>query len=89
MTRTLTKERLCDPKTFLGGSTPKKGRVAHARFCAFSTVTFPPLLFLSPTSERNSSRHRLKSVEKTQLKAVAIASLQLSTPESHSGEITC
>ena len=31
----------------------------------------------------------LKSVEKRQLKAVAIASLQLSTPESHSGEITC
>jgi hypothetical protein len=28
---------------------------------------------------------RLKSVEKRQLKAVAIASLQLSTPESHLG----
>ena len=31
---------------------------------------------------------RLKSVEKRPLKAVAIASLQFSTPESHSMEIT-
>ncbi len=60
-----------DPTNFWADSSPKSG-VAPARFSVFSTVTFVGIGSLSPTLQRNCSRHRLKNLEKTKLKKVIL-----------------
>jgi hypothetical protein len=59
------------PRYFGRLEAPKSG-VAPARFGVFSTVTFVGIAFLSPTLHRNCSRHRLKNLQKTELKYVVL-----------------
>jgi hypothetical protein len=59
------------PRYFGRLEAPKSG-VAPARFGVFSTVTFVGIVFLSPTLQRNWSCHRLKNLQKTELKHVVL-----------------
>src|SRR6266404_2682481 len=59
------------PRTFWAAESRKSG-VAPARFGVFSTVTFVCIASLSPTFQRNCSRHRLKNLQKTKLKCVVL-----------------
>src|SRR5258707_12748205 len=59
-----------------------------ARFGVFSTVTFACAGSLSPTPQRNCSRHRLKNSEKTKLKCVVLTFLHLFPAGSCSGTAT-
>jgi hypothetical protein len=60
-----------DPTKLLGGLAAKKWG-PPARLGVFSTVTFACAGSLSPTPQRNCSRHRLKNSEKTKLKCVVL-----------------
>src|ERR1700682_5866291 len=60
------------PRTLWADESRKSG-VAPAHFGVFSTVTFACAGSLSPTPQRNCSRHRLKNLEKTQRKGESLA----------------
>src|SRR5579862_445815 len=64
------------PRTFWAAESRKSG-VAPARFGAFSTVTFTCICSLSPTFQRNCSRHRVKDLEKTNVKCVVLTLFSL------------
>lgn len=59
--------------------------VAPARFSVFPAVTFVGIALLSPALQRNCSCHRLKNLQKTELKDVVLtfftSSLQVSVQE--------
>src|SRR5258708_15695373 len=59
------------PRTFWAAESRKSG-VAPARFGVFSTQTLASIPSLSPTLQRNCSRHRLKNLQKTKLKCVVL-----------------
>src|ERR1700723_4716744 len=59
------------PRTFWAAESRKSG-VAPARFSVFSTVTFACIASLSPTLQRNCWRHRLKNLQKANLKGVVL-----------------
>jgi hypothetical protein len=60
-----------DPENF-GRLKAVKSGVAPARFGVLPAVTFVCIPSLSPTLKRNCSRHRLKNLQKTELKHVVL-----------------
>jgi hypothetical protein len=60
------------PHELFWAAESRKSGVAPARFGVFSTVTLACIASLSPTLQRNCSRYRLKTLEKTKLKGVVL-----------------
>jgi len=79
------------------GATPRnfgwlkavKSGVAPARFSVFPAVTFVGIAWLSPTFQRDCSRHRLKNLQKTEPKDVVLTFFTASHRVSVLEPLTC
>ena len=86
--RVLLKWAGATPRTFWAAESRKSG-VAPARFSVFSTLTFAFTGSLSPTAERNCSRHRVKKQVKTKVQCVVLTFFTWTRERERRGGSSC